>query len=66
MKMTEQQRQVLRDVAEVVAGLQVPVSLGVRLGTAREPWGRLFNLLRDAGWSDADKIEQRLLEVFGG
>jgi hypothetical protein len=51
--------EVIRAMAEVVAGLQVPVSIAMPLGIAREPWGRLHNLI-GGGWYDADKAEVAL------
>ncbi len=56
--------EVVRDLAEVLAGLQVPVSMGMPLGAAREPWGRLDDRLVGFGWHDADDFEAALLEAL--
>lgn len=55
----------IRDIAELIAGLGVPVSLGMGrdglLGKAFEPWKRLYDRF-GGGWSSADEIESRLRE----
>ena len=50
----------LRALAELVAGLHVPVSMGLPLGTARQAYSDVRDLLRDFGYSSADEIEARL------
>ena len=61
--MSPEQDAMVRDIAELIAGLAVPVSLGMGrdglLGVAYEPWQRLYNSV-GGGWSSADEIEQRL------
>lgn len=49
-------------VAKVLAGLQVPASMGM-LGTAREPWAKLHELA-GMGWHDAEEYEQAIREVL--
>lgn len=44
-------------VAKLVAGLQVPVSLGLPLGEARDPWGRLSDL-SGFGWKTSEEIAE--------
>lgn len=57
--------EIIRAVAEVVSGLQVPVSLGMQLGAAREPWGKLHEIANDGfGWHDADQAEIKLREAL--
>jgi hypothetical protein len=55
----------IRDIAELIQGLAVPVSLGMGsdglLGTAYEPWQRLYSRF-GSGWSSVDEIEKRLRE----
>lgn len=49
------QREFLETVAELVEGLQVPVSLhGAQLGAAREPWEKLHSMA-GLGWHSADE-----------
>ncbi len=55
-----------RALAEVIAGLQVPVSLGMNLGAAREPWGKLFDELHGFGWTTADELEAALNDKLAG
>lgn len=50
-------------VALLVAGLQMPVSLGVPLGTAREPWADLHGLLR-SGWHEPKEYEAAFMEIL--
>lgn len=45
-----------RLVAQLLAGMQVPVSMGLA-GTAREPWVELIHLYNIHGWNDAEAIE---------
>lgn len=60
-------RAVLRDVGEVIAGLQVPISVGGRLnvGAAFEPWQRLRQQAGHGfGWFKADEITDGLLRAI--
>jgi len=58
---------VIADIAKLIGGLAVPVSLGMGrdglLGTAYEPWQRLYNRFGTA-WSSAEEIEQRMREIL--
>ena len=57
--------EMIRAMAEVVAGLQVPVSLGMMLGAAREPWGKLHEIANGGfGWYGADQAEANFREVL--
>jgi hypothetical protein len=51
------------NLAKLLAGLQVPLSIGVPLGAADEPYREL---LGDSGfgWRNADDFENWLTEVF--
>lgn len=53
-------------MAETVAGLQVPISLGMSslLGTAREPAIRLKDTT-GSGWTDADELETEFRRILG-
>jgi hypothetical protein len=57
---------VIADIAALIAGLQVPVSLGGRqyLGQGYDPWHRLFEKLHSFGWVDAEQIEKELRAVL--
>jgi hypothetical protein len=54
--------EVIRKLAEVMAGLQAPRSLDgrVMLGAALEPWDDLKQHLTGFGWTDADAFERGL------
>lgn len=65
--MTETKTSTIRDVAELINGLAVPVSLGMgssgMLGTAFEPWKRLYDEF-GGYWASADEIEARLAKAL--
>lgn len=54
----------VNDVAALIAGLQVPVSLGMPLGAATEPWRRLKNATVAVGWSDADEVAEGIRRIL--
>lgn len=61
--------QLIRLIAEVLAGLQVAVSMpgsNVLLGTAYGPWVRIRSReqLNMFGWTDADEFEKELRQVL--
>jgi hypothetical protein len=56
--------EVIRGVAELLAGLAVPVSLGMPPGTAREAWSSVHGQLVGLGWYDADQYEAALREAL--
>jgi hypothetical protein len=56
--------ELIADMAAVISGLQVPVSLGMNIGKARDPWGRIFDST-GFGWKDAETIEAWLRETLG-
>lgn len=56
----------VRDVAEIVAGLQVPYSIDSKvLGEAGPAWVRLRQRIGCFGWQDADDIEARVRQGIG-
>ena len=60
--------ELIAQLALVLAGLQVPLSLpgsDMRLGTAREPYVKLLSELPGFGWRDAADFEAGLREVLG-
>lgn len=48
-----------RLVAQMLAGMQVPVSMGLA-GAAREPWVEPISLYRVHGWNNAEEIEKAM------
>lgn len=46
--------EIIGKLADLMAGLAVPVSLGVRLGVAREAWADLHRELVGVGWHLAE------------
>lgn len=57
--------QLVRDLAEIMAGLQVPYSIGKQvLGAAAEPWKRVWDRLGMFGWVNADEIAEKLREAL--
>lgn len=58
--------QALYDLGEVLAGLQVPVSMGMPLGTATEPWRRLKNATCTLGWKDPSDFVEGLRHILDG
>lgn len=57
---------VLHDLGVLMAGLAVPVSLELPLGTARDAWVSLHRVLAGFGWSKPEQYEARLREVLAG
>ncbi len=57
------QLSVVRLIAEVLAGTQVPRSLGA-LGAATKPWDVLRNRLHVFGYLSSDEYEQVLRKVI--
>jgi hypothetical protein len=67
VSMTEYGRdEVITDIAKLIAGLQVPVSLNgrVMLGVGLEPWERLFHHLHTFGWTDDTQLEKELRAIL--
>lgn len=57
--------ELIRAIAELIAGLQVPVSMpggGQVLGAAYKPWLALFDEVQGFGWTNADEVEAALIE----
>jgi hypothetical protein len=51
----------IRDLAGIIAGLQVPYSIDKRiLGAAAAPWLKVFQSLNLFGWQDQESITKRL------
>ena len=54
---------IIRLMAEILAGLQVPAGMGV-LGAAHEPWGKLLTIINTFGWKTVDEIQQELIKAL--
>lgn len=52
-------------LARLIAGLHVPISLGLPLGTATEAYSEVRSLINDFGWSYPDEIANRLRNHLG-
>lgn len=52
-------------VAELLAGLQVPVSMNMPLGTATEPFHELHVALKGFGYATAEEYEAALEVILG-
>lgn len=61
--------EIITAIAEVLAGLQVPVSLNMPIGAAREPWGKLHEETKSFGWaliSDYETMLRSRLDIAPG
>lgn len=61
------QEEFLDNVAQLVAGLQAPVSMmpHSRLGAAYEPWERLLAEANGGfGWTDAEKCREAFAKIL--
>jgi hypothetical protein len=56
--------EMIKDMAKLLAGLQVPVSMGMPLGAAKDPWVRLHRGLHAFGWAGAEDYEAEIREVL--
>lgn len=52
--------EIIEAVAELVVGLQVPVSMAMPLGTATEPWRKLKDELAGFGWTSKEIVADAL------
>ncbi len=55
--------EIIRLMAEILGGLQVPGSMGV-LGAAHDPWAKLMTRIDTFGWRTVDEIEKELIEAL--
>ncbi|HEY1700832.1 MAG TPA: hypothetical protein VGG75_14065 [Trebonia sp.] len=51
-------------MAELIAGLQVPMSMSMPLGAAKDPWTRLHRGLHGFGWATAEDYEHAIRAVL--
>lgn len=59
--------ELLDDMAELLAGLQVPRSLPqphILLGKGLEPYDRLMDELNGFGWTDKEALRSKLGTIF--
>lgn len=63
--MNDIQESFLQDLAELLSGLQVPLSLRVPLGAAEKPYRKILDTVNPFGWTDAEQIRAELDKIFG-
>ncbi len=56
--------EILGHMAGVIAGLQVPVSIGMALGDTPSEWRALWAALGLFGWHDKESIKAKLREAL--
>ena len=56
--------ELIQDLAQVLEGLQVPISLAMPLGVAIEPWRRLHDELIGFGWAGSEQYHTALREAL--
>jgi hypothetical protein len=54
----------IRDVSQLMAGLQVPVSMEVPLGTAAPAWTELHRTLIGFGWAQSADYEAAIVKIL--
>ncbi len=57
----DKQEEFDRQVAKLISGLSVPVSIGVPLGKAAEPWHKLYAMLDTFGYPNDEAVYQAML-----
>jgi hypothetical protein len=57
--------ELIENLAAMAAGLQVPVSLGLPLGTAKEPWLALHSEVGFIGYHSAQDYEDTIRDILG-
>lgn len=51
-------------MAQIIEGLAVPVSIGLPLGTAQQPWDEITHKLGLFGWVNSKEIKSALEKVL--
>jgi len=60
-----ERHQLIVELAEMIAGLQVPYGLNKRaLGEAADGWLRVWNRLHIIGWQDKETIRLKLISAL--
>lgn len=54
----------IKGMARLIAGLGVPISLSLPLGTARQAYIDVRETINDFGWSSAEEIETRIRRIL--
>lgn len=62
--MNDQQLALVKAMATLVAGMHVPISLGMPLGVAKKGYLDVRGVLNDFGWSSAEEIEERITRIL--
>ena len=63
-KRTEDRDETIKDLANLIAGLAVPVSLEMPLGVAGPAWTDLHRRLVGFGWATSEQYEEALRKVL--
>jgi hypothetical protein len=64
--MNKQERHIFALLIELWVKLQVPISLGVPFGPARDVWLKIKNELRITGWASNDDVQDKFEEYVRG
>lgn len=64
--MSTERDALIQDIAALIRGLCVPVSLEVPIGAALAPWSALHSRLIGVGWATAEQYEEALRKVLDG
>jgi hypothetical protein len=54
----------IQEIAALISGLAVPVSVNMPIGAALAPWSALHSRLIGFGWGTAEQYEAALREVL--
>ena len=64
--MSKEERYILALLIELWVKMQVPISLGIPLGPARDSWLKIKNELRITGWAGNDDVQDKFEEYVKG
>jgi hypothetical protein len=62
----EDREALIRDIAALMRGLAVPISLELPLGSALSPWIDIHSRLIGFGWATTEQYEEALRKVLDG
>lgn len=62
---TDTKEQLINNMAQLIAGLAVPVSMQMPLGKATAAWSELHSQLVGFGWATADDYAEAIRKVLG-
>jgi len=61
----EERQSLITNIAEMVAGMQVPYSImGRQLGSAGTGWSKVFSALKLFGWQSEEEVKQALISAL--